>query len=105
MTRSILKTVLVGIAVGALAFFMPKLLVGIIIFSLIMRLFCRCGHGRCCGHRDGGRFDMIDKLRAMSDEEYAEFKNNHGWGCCHSKQKCDTDSKCCSDSKTTETTK
>jgi len=99
MTNSILKTVLVGIIIGALAFFMPKLLVGIFIFSMIMRLFCRCGHGHCGGHHCGGRFQMMDKIRSMSEEEYAEFKNNHGRGCCHSKQKCETDSKCCSDSK------
>ncbi len=105
MTRSILKTVFVGIIIGALAFFMPKLLVGIFIFSLIMRLFCRCGHGHCGGYRRGGRFAMMDKLRSMSDEEYAEFKNNHGRGCCHSNQKCDSDSKCETNSKTTETTK
>ena len=83
MTRSILKTVFVGIIIGALAYFMPKLLVGIFIFSLIMRLFCRCGHGHCGGHRGGGRLAMLDKIRTMSDEEYAEFKNNHGRGCCH----------------------
>ena len=105
MTRSILKTVFVGIIIGALAFFMPKLLVGIFISSLIMRLFCRCGHGRCGGYHGGGRLAMLDKLRAMSDEEYAEFKNNHGRGCCHSKQKCDSDAKCETNSKTTETTK
>ncbi|MFZ4582840.1 MAG: hypothetical protein ACOYM7_09345 [Paludibacter sp.] len=105
MTRTILKTVFVGIIIGALAFFMPKLGVGILIISLLMRLFCRCGHGRCCSHHRGSRFQMMDKLRSMSDEEYAEFKNNHGMGCCHFNQKNGTDSTCCSDSKTTETKK
>jgi hypothetical protein len=30
---------------------------------------------------------MIDKVRAMNDAEYAEFKNNHEYGCCHSGKK------------------
>jgi len=105
MTKSILKTVFVGIVIGALAFFMPRLLIGIFIFALIMRLFCRCGHRQCGGHLRGGKLHMLDKIRSMSDEEYIEFKSMHGRGCCHSKQMCDSESKCCSDSKSKQTTK
>jgi hypothetical protein len=89
MTRTILKTVLCGIMVGALAFFVPGLLVGLFVFMLIARLFCGCRSrhycgGHCCGHGRGGRFEMMDKIRTMSEADYAEFKSNHGHGCCHS---------------------
>lgn len=84
MTRTILKTVFCGVTVGALAFFVPGLLVGLFVFMLIARLFCGCRHRHCCGHGRGGRFEMMDKIRTMSDADYAEFKSNHGHGCCHS---------------------
>jgi hypothetical protein len=88
MTKTILKTILGGILVGALAFFVPRLVVGLFIIMLIARLFCGCRSRHCCGgHYRGGRFEMIDKVRAMTDAEYAEFKNNHEHGCCHSGKK------------------
>jgi hypothetical protein len=100
MTKSILKVVAAGIAIGAIAFFMPKLLIGIFIFAILMRLiFCRTGHGHC-GHQHGmHRFEMADKIRSMSETEYAEFKNNHSFGCCNHKSKCqsNTDGKNISD--------
>ncbi|MEI7502393.1 MAG: hypothetical protein WCJ61_03835 [Paludibacter sp.] len=105
MTKSILRTIVIGILIGATAYFMPHLLLGMFLFFALLRAFMCCGRGHCGSHRRGGRFQMMDKIRSMSDEEYVEFKNNHGLGCCHSKQKCETDSKCCSDTKTTETTK
>lgn len=85
MTRTILKTVLCGIMVGALAFFVPGLLVGLFVFMLIARLFCGCRSR----HYRSGRFEMMDKIRTMSDADYAEFKSNHGHGCCHSGKRCE----------------
>ena len=85
MTRSILRTVLVGIFIGAAAFFVPKLLIGIFIFCAIIHLF-HCGRRRhgYCGHGHYGHqrmFYLADKIRKMSEEEYAEFKTNMGGGC------------------------
>ena len=80
MTRSILRAVLCGVIVGALAFFVPKLLLGLFILSLIVRAILCCGHG----HRHQRMFYMADKLRNMSEEEYAEFKEKMGNGdCCN----------------------
>ena len=101
MTKSILKVVVLGILVGAGAFFMPKVLVVIFIIGLLIRLFC-CGRGRgCCGHRHhhGKVFYMADKIRKMSDAEYAEFKSKMGGGCCDTKSSCGCGCNCGSDCK------
>ena len=91
MTKSILCTVTIGILVGVAAFFMPHLLLGIIIFFAIIRmLHCGCRSRRgCCGSSYGGHhheklFYMADKIRKMSEEEYAEFKTKMSGGCCDS---------------------
>jgi len=85
MTRTILRAVICGVIVGALAFFVPKLLLGLFILSLIFGAFHCCGHRRgCCGHRHGHErlFYMADKIRKMSDEEYDEFRTKMSGGCC-----------------------
>ena len=88
MTKSILKVVVAGIAIGAIAFFMPKLLLGIFIFAILMRLiFYRKAHGWCGQHHNMLRFAMADKIRSMSEAEYVEFKNNHSFGCCNNGSK------------------
>ena len=80
MTKSILGTVIGGIMVGALAFFVPHLLVGLFIFAIIIRtLHFVMGHGyHGHGHRGERLFYLADKVRKMSDEEYAEFKQRMG---------------------------
>jgi len=85
MTRTVLHAVICGIIVGALAFFVPKLLIGLFILSIICRAFHCCGRAyRCCGHGHGHQrmFYMADRIRKMSDAEYEEFKTNMGGGCC-----------------------
>ncbi len=88
MTKSILKAVICGALVGVMAFFVPHLLIGILVFSFIVRLF-HCGgrHHGCCGHGHYGHnrrmFYMADMIRKMNEEEYAEFKTNMGGGCCN----------------------
>ncbi len=80
MTKSILCAVIFGIVVGAMAFFVPKMLLGIFILCAVMRIFHCC----CHRHHSRGRFHMADNIRAMSDEEYAEFKAQMVGGCCNS---------------------
>jgi hypothetical protein len=117
MTRSILKAIICGVIVGALAFFMPPLLLGIFVLFLLFRLF-HCGSRRhgCCGHGHYGHtrrmFYMADKIRKMSEEEYAEFKENMGGNCCdngyHRHDCCDSKSEksdCCKTKKVEETSK
>ncbi len=85
MTRTIVKAVIGGLIVGALAFFAPKVLLGLFIFCLIMSAFHCCGaRHRCGGHRMGSKkmFYLADRIRKMSDEEYEEFKTVFGDECC-----------------------
>jgi hypothetical protein len=84
MTRSILHAVICGLIVGALAFFMPHLLIGLFIFCAIIRAFhcCGRGHGRFYGRGHERMFYMADRIRKMSEEEYEEFKTKMGGGCC-----------------------
>ncbi len=119
MTRSILGTVVCGMIFGALAFFVPHFLVGILIFMLILRLFHGCGRSRgYYGHRPGRLFYMADKIRQMSEEEYAEFKNKMGNGgyahhgyqhyhshCCGGNYGYQTDNNHTNEAKKEETTK
>lgn len=87
MTRSILRAVVCGVIVGALAFFVPHLLLGFFVLVLIVGLLHRCGRGHgCYGHYHGHErlFYLADKIRKMSEEEYAEFKTKMGDGCCNS---------------------
>jgi hypothetical protein len=116
MTKSILSAVVIGVIVGALAFFVPHFLLGIIVFGALVRLF-HCGgrrHG-CCGHGHYGHhqrmFYMADMIRKMNEQEYAEFKTNMGGGCCdngyHQHGCCGSkpkESSCC-ETKKEETTK
>jgi len=85
MTRSILKAVVCGIIVGALAYFVPHLLIGLIILGFIFRAaHCCMGHGyHGYGHRSERLFYMADRIRKMSDEDYAEFKEKMGGGFNH----------------------
>lgn len=88
MTRSILHAVICGLIVGALAFFMPHLLLGILVILFFIRLF-HCGHPHhaCCGHgqykHTRRMFYMADMIRKMNEQEYADFKENMGGGCCN----------------------
>ena len=72
MTKSIFKLILAGMLFGAVVFFMPMFILGIFIFFAIFRLFMRMtmGRGRFMEHR----LAFANKIRSMSEEEYAGFK-------------------------------
>jgi len=78
MIVRVLKAVVCGAMIGALAFFVPHFLIGIMLLFLIVRMFHCCGcHGyRRHGHKMKHLFVMADLIRKMNDEEYAEFKAN-----------------------------
>jgi len=126
MARSIFGVVVGGVIVGALAFFMPHLLLGIFVLFFIVRLLHCCGRGHGCyghgyhhGHGHDRLFYMADRIRKMSEEDYAEFKtkmgggyngyHSHGGhcgcGCCGSNYNCGCDCKPDSETKKEETTK
>jgi len=83
MTKSLLKTVVFGALLGATLFFMPKVLIGIFLFCVLIKLLVgrRRGHGRFNNYQ----FVYADKIRNMNDEEYSAFKNKmETRSCCYS---------------------
>ena len=81
MNTRFLKLIVGGILLGAAIFFVPFFLLKVagifLIFGLVIWIFKGRRHSR---HHWGG---FADKIRSMSDEEYATFKaRNHrcnGW--------------------------
>ena len=87
MTKSILKSITAGILIGAALFFMPMLVLALFILSFVMHMMFRMmmhhsGHAGFGAHH----FAFADKVRAMSDEEYTQFKTNFSHGCCSHRQ-------------------
>jgi hypothetical protein len=85
MTNQVLKVVAVGILLGTAAFFMPKVLLAIVVFFVIFELLFRwrLGYECCCSQITayGHSCEMADKIRSMSDEEYDAFKLKMGKDC------------------------
>lgn len=89
MNKSVLKSVLGGIAFGAIMFFAGPFILLILLLKFIFTPF---GMGRMMYRhhapwpgRSSMRFAMADKIRSMSEEEFNQFKNNmnnHSYGCC-----------------------
>lgn len=84
MNKSILKKIVAGILLGAAAFYMPFFLIRTLLFILIIgaliRLFVRPRFGKRFGGR-GFHLAFANKIRTMSDEEYAGFKQGIGGHC------------------------
>ena len=82
---------------GALAFFAPKLALGLFLFFGLMRLMFhrRCAMA-CCGgqHYYQHKMNFVDQIRNMSEEEYETLKTKmtHGRSACcnHKKEKCES---------------
>lgn len=83
MTKTILKSVVIGALIGVSVFFMPRFILGMFIFFGIWRLIIgrRMRGGRFIQHR----LALADKIRTMSEEEYTAFKNNMATNNCHYK--------------------
>ncbi|HOZ84845.1 MAG TPA: hypothetical protein PK191_05105 [Niabella sp.] len=79
MKRSILKPILAGVLLGTAIFFIPffvlRVLVLIIIVGILFRLFGRRRFG------SGWHPGFADKIRNMSNEEYAQYKARFGHRC------------------------
>ncbi len=83
MNPHVFKTILIGAALGAALFLMPffllKVVIVLMIFGFIFRVF-----GSRRYYRGPGGWAYADKIRGMSDDEYSEFKtrwSRHGRGC------------------------
>lgn|GEM_PF-1489140 len=79
MTTSVLKAIAKGILLGAALFFIPHFILGFLIVFGIMRLFMGKRRGGC--HNGRSRFDFMDRIRQMSDEEYEQFKTQKHCHC------------------------
>ncbi len=83
MNNILLKSILAGLLLGVALFVMPFFLVRLVFFILIIgalvRLFgggrFRRGWGRGYGH--GYTPAFADRIRQMSDAEYADFKQRY----------------------------
>jgi hypothetical protein len=92
MNRSILKPILFGVLFGAAAFFVPFMLIKMILFLMIISFIFRMFWWGGRGHRMHYQFAYADKIRNMSEEEYTAFKSNVNKGhCCHHYGHCDDD--------------
>lgn len=88
MNRGIIKSVIGGALIGAAAFFAPFLLIKTVLFFFIIGAIFRMIFWRRMYHwgRPHMYMAMADKVRNMSEEEYAELKNKiNNWNshCCH----------------------
>jgi hypothetical protein len=72
------KPIVFGVLFGAAAFFVPFLIIKVFFFFMVMGLVFRLFWWRGRKHHLHYRFAYADKIRNMSDEEYAAFKNNAG---------------------------
>lgn len=82
MNKSVFKTIIAGVFIGTLVFFVGPLLLLVFLLKFIFTPFGRArmgwyGHPRMMGAQ---RFAFADKIRTMSDEEFASFKSNFQQG-------------------------
>jgi len=83
MITSVIKTILIGAIIGALAFFAPFVILGFLVISLIMKLAFR--HRFRHGHFGMHHLAYAEKIRNMSEEEFAGYKGKftaHRCGTC-----------------------
>ena len=88
MNKRVLKSVLGGMAFGAIMFFAGPFILLVLLLKFIFTPF---GMGRMMMHQHHGpwsmrhmRFAMAEKVRNMSEEEYVQFKekmNAHPRAC------------------------
>lgn len=84
MNRSIVKPIVFGILFGTAVFFVPFLVVRtIFLFMIIGLVFRLLWWGKGGRHRQHYHLAYADKIRNMSDEEYAAFKAKAGHHHCY----------------------
>lgn len=70
MVKAILKSVLVGVLLGAMAFFVPVFLVSMFVLFGLARLFGGKRREKWMYYQ----LRFAEKIRNMSEEEYAQFR-------------------------------
>lgn len=79
MNTRFLKLIVGGALLGAAIFFVPFFLLKIAVVFLLFGLFKWIFKGKGRSNRWAG---FADRIRSMSDEEYADFKSGAGHGHC-----------------------
>jgi len=85
----LLKSILAGLLLGAALFILPFFLLRVALFALLIGALFRLVRGprrwgydpRGFGRRGGPGLAFADRIRQMSDEEYATFKQER-WNRC-----------------------
>ncbi len=85
MTNQILKHALVGLFLGVALYYLPFFFFGKVIFFFLVMAFIFGFFRRRRSYGPYG-WNYADKIRAMSDDEYSEYKENSGRGCGYSNQ-------------------
>lgn len=75
--KSILKSIVVGVALGATLFFMPFFIIGMLFLGLFFKLMFR---RKMLRHFGTHRLAFAEKIRTMSEDEFTQFKNNFASG-------------------------
>lgn len=73
MNRTNVKLIVGGILLGVAVYFVPFFVMKIFVFFLIFGMFGWFFRGRRRHYRNY-QWGMADRIRSMSDEEFAEFK-------------------------------
>lgn len=87
MAKTIFKSIFFGLLIGTGFFFIPKMMLGLIICSMIFGMFAR--RRMYMNNRFHiYQYAYADKIRNMSEEEYKNYQSKmndfHMHGCHHS---------------------
>lgn len=87
MTVSFLKAIVWGALIGSLAYFAPFIIISFLIIGLIIKLSFR--NRFMHGHYGSHHLAYADKIRTMSEDDYAGYKarfsSGHFGPCGHRK--------------------
>ncbi|MBX7226431.1 MAG: hypothetical protein K1X55_10400 [Chitinophagales bacterium] len=82
MVTSIFKSVLAGLFIGAALFLMPTFILGLLFCMFLFRIF---GGRRARQRFTERRIAFAEHIRAMSEEEFSNFKMTKAPIYCHKK--------------------
>jgi hypothetical protein len=76
MRTSLIKPIVIGVLLGAGFFWIPFIVVRILLLFIIVGFIFRLVMWRRWRKGNPNRFTFADRIRSMSEEEYASFKQN-----------------------------
>ena len=76
MKTSLIKPIVVGILLGASLFWIPFIVARVLLLFIVVGFIFRLMMWRRWRKGNPNRFAFADRIRSMSEEEYASFKQN-----------------------------